>query len=154
MKPRSISNKYVHFLRAFVPSWKFFEDIGPVPQLFFRIKTGPDQFGPWQNSIGPWSRHWWHFFINPKTNELLAAQSLFQHAATAAQEALERGEPESLAANTAYQLLQGWARRCAKEAYPSLALPAQFQFKLCAMDPLNPDISFGDILISPDSEIL
>src|ERR1700753_1303186 len=65
-------------LRSLFPSWRFFEDIDPVPELEFRVTEG-EGFGPWQRALTPVARR--GLFYNPRGNLGLLYRSLVEELA-------------------------------------------------------------------------
>ncbi len=70
--------KTVHLLRAFLPSWKFFDDLGDDGVLLYRTGTDQQALGDWQPAMSQLQRPWSWLFFNPEGNSRLAIQSLIQ----------------------------------------------------------------------------
>ena len=65
----------VRFIRVFIPTWRFFDRIGRVPELYYRVKFN-GKLGPWQPVFEKPERKFYHLFVNPEGNLYLAYQSL------------------------------------------------------------------------------
>ncbi len=63
-------------LRSLLPSWRFFEDVAPGPELSFRVVVDGEQTGPWRSAIAPAPPR--AFFLNAQGNLRLAQQSLVE----------------------------------------------------------------------------
>lgn len=74
--------KWIFLLRAFFPSWRFFEDVGPELSLELRSGLSPDLLGEWHNALPPIARSWKNIVINPNGNFLHACHNLLNHLAT------------------------------------------------------------------------
>lgn len=72
----------MRLLRSLVPSWKFFEDVGHTPVLFFRVSESDQVWSEWQRFHRPIPRRAWHLFFNPELNLQLAEKSLIEQAIT------------------------------------------------------------------------
>lgn len=66
--------------RSLVPSWKFFEDIGHTPVLFYRVSEQDHEWSEWQQFHHPLARKPWNLFFNPELNLQLAEKSILQQA--------------------------------------------------------------------------
>lgn len=139
--------RYIHFFRVFFPSWKFFEDIGASPQLFYRLKQSSGDFGSWTPLIHKQPRHLSHLFINPQILYLLSIQSLLQHITTAAAEALDQQQTAmEFSQSVPYQLVKNCViESLSKNKFTS---PVDFQFKVSTVDPAKPEQIIDDVVIS------
>ena len=70
----------MRLLRSLVPSWKFFEDVGHTPMLFFRSCEGDQVWSEWQRFHRPIQRRAWNLFFNPELNLQLAEKSVLEQA--------------------------------------------------------------------------
>ena len=131
--------KILFLLRAFFPSWKFFDDPGSLPELSFQLDGQSD----WTKISRQTRWQWSHFFINPAGNWNHALGSLIDQLLN---EAL-KSSPEDLSQNTAYRLVQNWVRQqIIQNSFE--AQGRQFQFKISIALP-SPD----DVVISPWHEV-
>lgn len=74
LQPAEVSWRVAVLLRAFFPSWKFFEDYADIPKLFFRVRESD----PWKMLEEPRARTRLGLLINPGGNQALALGSLVQ----------------------------------------------------------------------------
>lgn len=66
-------------LRALIPSWRFFDDAGPV--LALRVRSGPEaEPRPWHDVTPSAPRRWYSLFFAPEANARLALVSLVERA--------------------------------------------------------------------------
>jgi hypothetical protein len=68
---------------SLIPTWRFFDQVGDVVQLYYQIepieKPGLDETNSSWILFDPLiQRRWFHLFFNPKGNLKLAQQSLIQ----------------------------------------------------------------------------
>jgi hypothetical protein len=64
-------------LRSLLPSWRFFEDVEPGPELSFRVVLNGAEPGPWRAALTP--PHGSSLpLVNARGNLHLAAQSLVE----------------------------------------------------------------------------
>src|SRR4051812_5994815 len=78
VKRTTIAGKTIFMFRMFFPSWRFFDDIGHVPVLFYRKSTQGKEFEPWVECLNKPTRKWRTLLLNPQGNFLLACGSLLQ----------------------------------------------------------------------------
>lgn len=62
-------------LRILIPSWRFFDRLGRVPELLYRVKNN-GEWGNWGTCFERPQRKLWHLFSNPHGNMYLAYRSL------------------------------------------------------------------------------
>ena len=129
----------VQLLRAFLPSWKFFEDLGEVPVLYFRIKSA-GQWTEWKKWIDPIERKWWQLIFNPQGNLNLAYGSLVQELCD---EIHKSKDIEQLENSKPFQDLKNLLLE------RSLGM-SEVQFKIVAEQAQGPSI---DVLVSPEFKL-
>ncbi|MBX9768408.1 MAG: hypothetical protein K2X47_14135 [Bdellovibrionales bacterium] len=66
--------KWIFFLRAAFPSWRFFIDAGPTLLLETRV-----QGETWESAVPPIKRSFGRMFLNPEGNFLHACQNHLLH---------------------------------------------------------------------------
>ena len=142
-----IDNPIVQRLRAFFPSWRFFDDLGDAPILWVRIDLGDTQqndgFGQWQPCLATAKRNWFTWLWNPQGNLRLAYDSLLMHLLTDIQEG-----PARLSECVSYQLTQQLVAH-QLESHPAAASIVRYQFKLSCVPPFT-DLTHGqDVMLSP-----
>jgi hypothetical protein len=132
--------KWLFLLRAFFPSWRFFDDVGPELRLEIRFGGSEDQFSPWQNALPPIPRSIKNLPVNPYGNFLHACHNLLNHLSGDIQEAQNLNSVPDL---VTYKLVRNLARF---HVFERMSPPFQFQFRLSAM---HPDRAGEQILLSP-----
>jgi hypothetical protein len=66
-------------LRSLLPTWRFFEDVGPVAALSYRSGIALESLGPWSAfSEKRSSRHFGSLFLNSEGNLRLAEHALVE----------------------------------------------------------------------------
>ncbi|MEZ4753842.1 MAG: hypothetical protein R3A13_05965 [Bdellovibrionota bacterium] len=145
LKPRYLSSRGLFLFRAIFPSWRFFEEITDIPQLYYRLKTG-ETFGEWKNCLFRPKRNLSTLFINPEGNLLFAYGGLLQHFIQDL-ESVEEDQVEDFMQSVSYKLILELARKRILEQESS-SLINEFQFKVsCLMQGAEKD-SLEDVLIS------
>ena len=129
--------------RVFFPSWRFFQELGSVPVLRFKILENPG--GEWIRCLEPAPRGWGSLFLNAKDNLRMAANSLVEQLIDDMSELQDEDEVES---SVSYELVTRLVRFRIREA--RLAQAGQsFQFKVTAVTPGTGEKNEGeDLLIS------
>jgi hypothetical protein len=64
--------------RALVPSWRFFQEIDPVPILSFRTAGAGAELGPWSEALAPLPRTILSLFANGESNLRLAEHGVVE----------------------------------------------------------------------------
>ena len=120
-----VKSPAIQRLRAFFPSWKFFDDVGAVPVLLVRAGDREDALGPWQPCLGTAPRRWRALFLNAEANLLLAYGSLLTQLVADVEELPDDADVCEL---VSYQLTHHLvrARRPPGDLY---------QFKVCLVAP-------------------
>lgn len=132
--------KWLFLLRAFFPSWRFFDDVGPELRLEIRFGANESAFGGWQNALPPIRRSFKNMPVNPEGNFLHACHNLLNHLNADIQEARETKNVGEL---TTYKLVRNLARF---QALENIDPPFSFQFRLSA---LAKNETGDEILLSP-----
>jgi hypothetical protein len=150
-KSNHFQGKSFYLLRAFFPSWKFYEDLGDVPILFYRIKERGSIWTPWKNCVEKKKRKWTKLFLNSQGNVHLAYGSLLQHLVTDIQE-IEDSDYFSLKSKASYQLVQNLVLFEISKTN-SFQSGMQYEFKVSSWAPCSPSTLAEDILLSPTYEV-
>lgn len=96
---RPLTGRAWVLLRSLLPSWRFFEDVEPGPELSFCVvEAGRD--GPWRPALVPPGRR--GFFLNAQGNLYLLQQSLVEQLWSE----LDGVEVDAAPRLTSYQLVQ------------------------------------------------
>ena len=73
------SSKTIYYLRAFFPSWRFFEDMSKTPLLLVRSSEDGESFGPWGLLVGKITPSVSHFLFSPQGNLHHSYSNHLQH---------------------------------------------------------------------------
>jgi hypothetical protein len=66
-------------LRPLLPTWRFFEDVGPVAVLCYRTGSTAENLGAWTTFSGrPLTRHFGSLLLNSEGNLRLAEHALVE----------------------------------------------------------------------------
>ena len=134
-----VRSRSLHFLRAFLPNWRFYHAVGHRPTLELRSRNDAGVWQDWQAFVPRARRHAWHFLHNPQVNLLLVEQTLVEHLAGDLGELADEEEAADL---VSYQLLLRLAEKLA-------AGQAPYQFRVRLLHPFEPDGDNPTVLISP-----
>lgn len=64
-----MDNSNFRIFRVLFPSWRFFEDITPIPKVYYRIQQNGFVYTPWiELQFSPGPRKFSHLFHNPDEN--------------------------------------------------------------------------------------
>ena len=132
--------KWLFLLRAFFPSWRFFDDVGPELRLEIRFGGSEEQFSQWQNALPPIHRSITNLPVNPQGNLLHACHNLLNHLNGDIQ---DLNDLSAISELTTYKLVRNLARF---QVFERIDPPFQFQFRLSA---LHFDREGEQILLSP-----
>ncbi len=121
---KQVGRLFQYLLPALIPSWRFFDYIGPSPRMQFAIVAKPDDPVPCWQEFRPRPAHLpfafmlWRLFWNPQWNETLymvsCAEKLFEKPSAMREEelltriaaAIARGEFADTVAGPAFLLLR------------------------------------------------
>lgn len=62
-------------IRVLIPTWRFFDRLGRVPELLYRVKAG-GELSSWESVLQKPKIGFWNLFLNPECNLYFAYQSL------------------------------------------------------------------------------
>lgn len=161
MRAKSSPHAVISLFRFWLPSWKFFVEIGPEPQLHYRIGAAHGEFGPWHPCFDKRTRRWRELFLNAEGNFQLACGNLL---AKLMQDIAETSTPSSpdetdrISGSVTYRLIENLVRLRIGETFPAEAdHRRKFQFKISLVSPRalsqpsGPELD--DILFSPELEV-
>lgn len=148
---RPVKSRVFFLLRAFFPSWKFFEDCGYMPILQARTKNTE-----WQTMIEQPKKKVWFLFFFPRGNFCLAAQSLVQQFVSDLDELVESHLSDSqiekeLTVLVSYRLVSNLAETLLAER--SLLSGDSFQFRILISFPGEPDRPPEELIRSPQLSV-
>ena len=129
---REVPGRTVHLLRAFFPSWRFYDDFNHLPVLSFRWRHAGGEFGEWTLCSPRPQRRLAALLVNTDGNLFLAENSLVQQLVTE----LQSVEPEEAPGLVSYRLTD----RLVRTRLPADG-SAEYQFKL--------SVDSEDVLQSP-----
>jgi hypothetical protein len=116
---RPVQSKGWQLLRCLLPSWRFFEDVEPGPELSFRVLPA----GDWLPAVVPATTR--GFWLNARGNLSLAEQSLAEQLLSE----LDGVEASHAPRLVSYQLVQRLVEaRLREEGLASV--PARYVFRL------------------------
>lgn len=133
-------------LRALVPTWFFFDELGAGCQVFVRSGIHVKDLGPWQVAFPPTPRKAWQLFFNPDGNFRLFALANFERLLREAQ--FHLSNPEALEGSESYDHCRSLLRESGLPKSHRFA-----QFKICARLEGDPTAEFSDALVSRVHEI-
>lgn len=132
--------KWLFLLRAFFPSWRFFDAAAPELRLEVRFGKCEPALGPWEIALPPIRRSITNFPVNAEGNFLHACHNLLNHLNDDIQELADLSDVIQL---TNYKLVRNLARF---QVFEKQNPPFWFQFRLSAHAKNGPA---GEILVSP-----
>jgi len=144
------SGRAIYLLRAFFPSWRFFEDLGEMPTLYYRLRNEGQELGHWKLGLEKPNRSAGSFFLNPEGNYLLACGSLLQHLESELEET-EENKTDHIEASVTYQLIRNLVLHQIEKSEKATGFK-QYQFKITSALPgkiQDAQDSIDDLLISP-----
>jgi hypothetical protein len=128
---RVVPARGLALLRCLLPSWRFFEQLEPVPALQLRSAPAGDDWGAWQEALTVPARPVSSLWLNAAGNLNFACQSLVEHLVVELEEAAELGQVEHELVS--YRLICALCEvrlREARAASPAL----RYQFRLAAAE--------------------
>ncbi len=137
----------IQLWRGFFPSWKFFDEIGFVPSLHFRVAASENeiQLKAWDPVIQKIRRRWLDLFFNPHGNALLFTDTLVRQFA----DDIQAGDsPEQLEHAVSFKIIYNLVLQEVKK-YTVIEPQFYFQFKVVMTPLLNENNKASeDLLIS------
>jgi hypothetical protein len=141
MKAVPVKSRAVQRLRAFFPSWKFFDEVGPVPVLLARVGATERGLGPWQPCLAPAPRPWHAPLIDTEATLLLAYGSLLQQLVADLE---ELPDDDDGTRTVSYDLTHHLVRERVK-----VPAGASYQFRVCLVEPGAAPTDDDEVLVSP-----
>lgn len=142
-----VRSPVVQALRAFFPSWKFFDEPGEVPCLLVRTGADAETLSSFEPLLPPLKRPITAALFNPRGNLWLAYGSLLQQLMSELEELPEGSDADTqIRSCTSYQLTQALVLERLRER--GQALPRYYQFKVVTFDAEKPQLAPTDVLIS------
>jgi hypothetical protein len=154
LRERGLQGRYWMLVRALFPSWRFFEELGHVPKLSFRLATSDGvPSGAWQDALGHEPRPWAAFLLNARGNLRMASNSLVEQLVTDLAELPGEADAARFEESVSYELATCLVRSRILEL--KAASPgAKFQFRIVAAVPGRGETEEGEeILVSSFHEV-
>jgi hypothetical protein len=106
---RPLRGRAFMLFRSLLPSWRFFEDVEPGPELRFAVAARDRDFGPWQPALAPGAgtRGW---LLNAQGNLHLARQSLIEQLWSELDGVAVAAAPELVSYRLVQRLIESRAR--------------------------------------------
>jgi hypothetical protein len=130
---RVVPVRSLALLRCLLPSWRFFEELEPVPALHYRSAPHGDDWGSWHEALTVPKRTATSLWLNAAGNLNFACQSLVEHLLAELEDAAELGEAEHDLIS--YRLICALIEVRLREARESPAL--SYQFRLASPEGAN-----------------
>ncbi|MFZ9596031.1 MAG: hypothetical protein ACO3A2_08135 [Bdellovibrionia bacterium] len=146
---REAPGRLLYFLRAFFPNWRFFEDLGELPQLEFRVNLGQPDWGPWTPVFSKLTIRPWQVILNPEGNWRYAQNSLLQQAVSELEMLGESAEStqREFSRSTSYRLIQRLVEQHIRRTHTA-NLGLQYEFRLQVQDVSQAHGLTQDLLLS------
>ena len=136
-------------LRIFIPSWRFFDELGQVATLSHRTRLFDNtEFGAWENSITKPTPSPAAFLFNPSGNLYLASQALVGQLMVDIQNLQGEPDPSLLENRCSFLLVQKYVEQQVRKNNP-LQSSLHYQFKISVVDPNQPQNDY-EALISKE----
>lgn len=130
---RVVPARSLALFRALVPTWRFFEEIDPVPALRYRVAPHGDDWSDWRDALTVPARTPGSLLLNAPGNLHLACQSLVEHLVADLEEATELGTAEHELVS--YHLVCALIEQRLPATLPSSAmLPSTARYQFCLAD--------------------
>lgn len=140
---KSLDSKSLFLFRSIFPNWKFFDQIGPLPRLYFRLKMHDSEgWRDWESFHSPQVLRLRNIFVNSEINLALFQQSLV-HQLLGDLSSLSEAELEE---SSSYRLVH---RLILNRLYSATAEIKAYQFQIRAVDYSEVTLPFTEILTSP-----
>lgn len=151
LRERALPGRSWMLLRALFPSWRFFEELGHVPKVSFRILSADSGAGPWQDAMGQATRSWSMLALNSQGNLRMAENSLIEQLMTDLAD-LPDENTDDLERSVSYELAIQLVRshiRALGAAVPG----TRFQFRVIASVPGRNENVGEEALISSEHAV-
>jgi len=137
-----VESPWLNLIKPLIPSWKFYDEFEETRLFFYRIKKSEDDiFSDWIALYQVPKANFKNFFINPRGNLILAAQSHIH----ALLDDIEHHDPHKpFFENLNYKITKNFIHYALHLKYPK---ESSYQFKLASVN-LNAE-PIDDIIISP-----
>lgn len=145
-RTRRRHHQKLHLFRSLFPSWRFFEEYGRSPVLYYRLQTKNGQMGPWLPCLKPAQRHLGHLFLNSRGNFNFACNTLLNQLSVDL-ENLDHRDSLAVEATTSYQLIKNLVSYQIRQDTQTPSFT--YQFRICGELKTKDENNQEDLLISP-----
>lgn len=129
-------------LRIFIPSWRFFDELGQIATLSHRTRPAEHtEFGPWEKSITKPTQAPAAFLFNPSGNLYLATQALVGQLMVDIQNLKGEPDPSLLENLCSFLLVQKYIEQQVRKNNPQQSAH-HYQFKISVIDPNQPQNNY------------
>lgn len=132
------------FFRVFLPSWRFFDRLGRVPEVFFRGKSLDSESKKWKPLLVKPRRKFYNLFFNPRGNLYLAQMTLIEKVLDDSQ-----NRSQNLETTVSFKLLKNLV--CEKVIEDSLE-HTHYDFKIIAKEFGNSNQEI-EVFVTPEYSV-
>lgn len=132
----------LQLLKLFLPTWKFFDHVGLVPVVYFRMGDQEGHLSQWRKVIEVPERQWMNFILNPKGNWI-------SHQHTALHQLLNdnlKFEVDDLEKSNSFQFIKSLVEQ---KLISSEDKKNFYQFKVAGVSTQNFELQEEDLILSP-----
>lgn len=133
------------FLRIFMPSWRFFDRLGRVPEVFFRGKSLEAESKKWQPLLEKPKRKSYNLFFNPGGNLYLAQVSLIEQVLDDSQK-----ESKKFEETVSFKLLKNLVREKVLESSPDYT---HYDFKIIVREYDGAKVKETEVFVTPEYSV-
>ena len=148
---RFFKNRNIQLFRALFPSWRFFEDSGRVPILYWRYSKDRSSLGDWVPTLKCRKRHWWHLFLNPQGNYQFACKTLLHQLVSDINDLESEFDQDAVKRLISFELVKNLVIYELSRSFKNSG-PLHFQFKVTATPSELTKGATDDILVSETYE--
>jgi hypothetical protein len=154
LRDRALPGRGWMLVRALFPSWRFFEELGQVPMLRYRVSDGEQGgWSEWKAALPPVPRGLGSLFLNARGNLRMASNSLVEQLVSDLAEVDDTDEGlRRFEASVSYELVTRLVRARIRALEPD-AHAGRFQFKVVVATPGAAEGTGEEILVSSEHRI-
>jgi len=135
----------MNFLRIFVPSWRFFDRLGRVPEVLFRGKSLDSESKKWQPLLIKPKRKFYNLLFNPAGNLYLAYMSLIEKVLDDSQSQSKKFED-----TVSFKLLKNLVREKVLESSPDYT---HYDFKIIVKEFDDSEVKEVEVFVTPEYSV-
>ena len=149
MPPRIGHESGFQVFRVLFPSWRFFDRLGDVAELYSRYAPADVELGGWKPCLAGPPRTVQSLFLNPSGNYFLAGHTLVERLLQDLSEWNE-SDLDAFSESVSFKLVTNLVRyEITRNAGGMCAAPFRFQFKIALLDLKQSTAPLRDVLVSP-----